>query len=178
MGSRPDHRRNELLYRAGDIERHRGPERALPSRGRDILVQDGMPTTAQRWDAAVSEFERCLRVRDMHGIQELVNLGRGCIQHIRTCFASGSLGPGQAGTLISGVRRYVLLPRACGADLEYHQSVFRALWGVHRSWSLAIPAEFKNVPELSPFTFDAPFVALFVGTSEGQSTSMVRRENL
>ena len=72
--------------------------------------------------------------------------------------------------LIFGLRRYVLLARSCGADLEDHQGVFRTLWRVHRSWSLAIPAEFRtpvsheivpsvamsaslhNVPELSLLT--------------------------
>ena len=70
-------------------------------------------------------------------------------------------------------------PRASGegAHLEDCQSVFRAVWRVHRSWSLAIPAEFgtpvsheivlsvavsawlQNVPELpllSPLSFHCP----------------------
>ena len=50
---------------------------------------------------------RC-RVRKVfashHGLNELGHL---CIQCLRTCFASGSLVPGQAGALISGVTRYV-----------------------------------------------------------------------
>ena len=48
--------RDEMLYRAGDVERH-GPKRALPLRGRDVLVQDVLPTTVQRYDMAVAEFE-------------------------------------------------------------------------------------------------------------------------
>ena len=56
MGSRPDYWRNELLYRGGNIERHSGAKRALPLRGRDVLVQNVLPTTAQRYDVAVSEF--------------------------------------------------------------------------------------------------------------------------
>ena len=47
-GSRPNHRRKELLYRGGDI-----------------LKQDALPTTAQRCDVAVSEFEEDLRVKDI-----------------------------------------------------------------------------------------------------------------
>ena len=150
-------------------------DQSAPSRGWDVLVQDVLPTTARRCDVAVSEFEKCLRVRDIHGLEELVShglneLGHACIQYLRACFASGSLGPGQAGTLISGLRRLVLLARSCGADLEDRQSVFRTLWRVHRSWSFAIPAEFRtpvsleivlsvgmsawlhNVPELSLLT--------------------------
>ena len=60
--------------------------------------------------------------------------------------------------------------RSCGADLEDHQSVFRTLWLVRRSRSLAILTEFRtpvcleivlsvatsawllNVAELSPLT--------------------------
>ena len=93
-----------------------------------------------------------------------------CVQHLQSCFASRTLRPGQAGTLISGLRRCVLLARSCGADLEDHQSVFRTLWRVQRSWSLVIPTEFRtlvsheivlsvamsawlqNVPELFPLT--------------------------
>ena len=142
---------------------------------RDALAQDVLLTTAQRCDVAVSELEKHLRVRDIHGLEELVNhglneLGHVCIQYLRTCFASGSVGPGQASTLISGLRRYVLLARSCGADLEDHQSVFRTSSHVHRSWSFTTPAEFRtpvsleivlsvatsawllNVAELSPLT--------------------------
>ena len=69
MGSRPDYWRKELLYRGGDIERNTGPRRALPPRGRDVLVQDFLPTTSQRYDVGVSEFEKYMRVRDIHGLK-------------------------------------------------------------------------------------------------------------
>ena len=39
MGSRPDYWRNEWLYRADDFARHPGPKRALPSRGRGVLIR-------------------------------------------------------------------------------------------------------------------------------------------
>ena len=112
-GSRPDHWRLELLF-----ERHPGPKRALLPRRRDVLVQDVLLTSVQRYDVAVSVCEKYVRVRDMHGLEELVNhglneLGLVCIQYLRTCFASGSLGPGQAGTLISGLRGHMLLARSC-----------------------------------------------------------------
>ena len=76
---------------------------------------------------------------DVHGLKELVNyglheLGHLYVQYLRSCFASGSRRPEQASTLISGWRRHVLLARSCGADLKDHQSVFRTLWRVHRSW--------------------------------------------
>ena len=45
---------NELLYREGDIERHAGPQRALPSQGRDVLMQDALPTKS--WPFAVSAW--------------------------------------------------------------------------------------------------------------------------
>ena len=149
VGSRPDYWLNELWYRGGDTEKHPGPQRALRLRGQGILVQVVLPTTAQPCDVVASESEKYLRVRDIHGLEQLVNhglneLGHAGIQHLRGCFASGSLGPGQAGTLISGLKRHVLLARSCGADLEDHQIVFRTLWRVYRSWSLAIPAEFRT----------------------------------
>ena len=154
----------------GDIDRNPGPKRALPPRGRDVQVQDVLPTT-EGCDVAVTEFEEYLRVRDMPGLEELVScglneLGHACIQCLRVCFASGSLGLDQAVTLISGLRRHVLATCSCRADQE-EQSVFRTLWRVHGNWSLAIPAEFRkpvsheivlsvaasawlhNVPELS-----------------------------
>ena len=113
-------------------------------------MQDALPATAQRYDVAVSELEKHLRVRDIDGLEELVNHGlseldRVCIEHLRNCFTSGSLGPGQVGTLISGSRRNRLLARSCGADLEDHQSVFRTWWRMPRCWSPAIPAEFRTV---------------------------------
>ena len=43
-------------------------------------------------------------------------IGHLCIQYLRTCFASGTLVPGQAGTLISGLWRHVLLTKSCGAS--------------------------------------------------------------
>ena len=94
-----------------------------------------MPTTATRYDMAVSEFEKYLRVKDIQGLEELVSyrleLGRVCIRDLRTCSASGILGPSQAGT---GLRNYVILARECGAPLEDLQNVFRTLWSVHQSW--------------------------------------------
>ena len=149
------------------FERNPGSQRALHPRGRDVLVQDVRPTAAQRYDVAVSEFEEYLRVRDTHGLEEVVRDGpngfcRACIQYLQVCFASGSLKKGYAGTLISA--------RSSGADPEDRHSVFRTLWRVHRSWfftiwaelrlpvsqeivlSVATPTWLRNVPELSLLT--------------------------
>ena len=60
VGSRPDCWRNDVLCRAGDIEKQAGPKRALPSRGRGVLIQGMLPTTAQHDDVAVSDFEKIL----------------------------------------------------------------------------------------------------------------------
>ena len=51
-GAGPIYRRNELLCRIGDIERNLGPKR-----GRNVL-QDALPSSAQHYDVAVSEFGR------------------------------------------------------------------------------------------------------------------------
>ena len=88
-------------------------------------------------------------VKGIHEIEELVNhgpneLGHVCIQYLRTYFASGSLDREGAGTLICALRRYGLLARSCGADLEDHQSVFRTLWCVHRIWPPRHPDRVQN----------------------------------
>ena len=65
-GAGLDYWRNELLYRGDNFERHPGPKRALPLRGRDVLMHV-LPTTAQHYDMAVSGFEKYLRVGELHG---------------------------------------------------------------------------------------------------------------
>ena len=79
---------------------------ALPLRGRDVLVQEVLPTAAHWYEVAVSEFEEHLRGRDTHGLEELVSngvneLGHACIQYFRVCFASGSLVQGTSGALVA-----------------------------------------------------------------------------
>ena len=92
--------------------------------------------------------------------------------------------------LISRWRRYVLLARSCDADLEDHQSVFRTLWPVHRSWSLALPSSerrclmnrvvwrrqlgFTTSPD---FFFDTPLISLLVTCGRRRAHSVVRRAN-
>ena len=41
---------DELCIRAADIDRHPGPKRALLLRGRDVPMQDALPTAAQHYD--------------------------------------------------------------------------------------------------------------------------------
>ena len=82
------------------------------------------------------EFEEHLRDRDIHGFEELVISGLSQLGHASIRYSSLLC------VRRTGLRRYVLLSRSCGADQEDCQSVFRTLWRVHRSWSLAIPAEF------------------------------------
>ena len=67
-----DNWRNELLYRAGDIERDPGLKRAPSSRGRDVLVQDVTSTAAQGFDGAVAYFE----IFERHGLEEFVRRSR------------------------------------------------------------------------------------------------------
>ena len=59
----------------------------------------------------------------------------------------------KGGTLISGLRRYVILARACGAALEDHQNVFRRTPVSHDIvLSVAVSAWLHNVSELSLLT--------------------------
>ena len=60
---------------SGDIERHHGPDRALPVQKRQVLQQDVPPPAAQRFDVARSKFEGCLRVQNTLGAKELVSHG-------------------------------------------------------------------------------------------------------
>ena len=146
MGSRPDYWRNELL--------HRVTSKDILDRNAHFLCEDGTSwcrTCCPLLRNALTWPFQSLKntCESVHGLQELFShglneLGHACIQYLRACFASGSLGPGQAGTLISGLRRDVLPARSCGADLEDDHSVFRTLWRVHRSWSLAVPVEFRT----------------------------------
>ena len=66
---------SKLFSRAGDIERYPGPKRALPMRGRDVSMQDILPTTAQHNSVAAPEFEKCLQTKNIHGPEEVVSHG-------------------------------------------------------------------------------------------------------
>ena len=69
---RPDHWRNDLLYREGDSE-SQGPKRGPPLQIRDILVQAVLPIIALRYDAAVSLLEALWRVNNSHDFKDRVN---------------------------------------------------------------------------------------------------------
>ena len=88
----------------GDIAIHPGPKRALPLRGRDILVQDFPPTTAQKlwWDRCRSR--KYLKVRDIHGLEELLNHGLHELGHLSAfnIFQPASTGSEAVALLIIG----------------------------------------------------------------------------
>ena len=65
------------------------------------------------------------------------------VEHRRGAFASASLSSAKVGTLISGIRRFLLLARALGAEFDDHVPHLRALWRVHKSWVLTVPGEFR-----------------------------------
>ena len=139
VGSRPDSWRDELLYRVGDTERHPGPKtRASLARSGRLGAKTFRPPlrNVMTWPFQSSKIFVCQR----HSWARRARQSRS--QRIGS--SSGTLGLGQAGTLIWVLRRLVLLAKTCGADLKDHQSVFRTLWRVHRSWSLAIAAEFRT----------------------------------
>ena len=168
-GSRPDHWRLELLF-----ERHPGPKRALPPRRRDVLVQDVLLTSAQRYDVAVSVCENMCESRDMHGLEELVNHGLNELVLIASNIFESVLRQG-----VSDQDKRALSSLAWGATCSWRDLVV-LIWkttrvcfarcGVCIEWSLAIPAEFRtpvsheivlsaamfawlhNVPELSLLT--------------------------
>ena len=156
------------------------------------IVRDVLPTTAQRYDGTVAEFEKYLKVRDIHGAEELLDypilheLGHLCVQYLGTCFASGTLGPGEAGTLIPGFRHHARLARSCGADLEEITRLYPGRRGgcievgplLHRT-PVSLECGSVRLAPKRPRTlslFDAPFVSLFVASSRGHATSMVRRK--
>ena len=71
-----------------------GSKRALPSRGRGVLIQDILPTTAQHVDVAVLELEEYLRVKVIHGTEEFVSYGLNEMEQLRIQYLR-TLGPGQ-----------------------------------------------------------------------------------
>ena len=120
-------------------------------------------------------------------------MGHLCVQHLRTCFASGTLGPGQAGTLISGLKRYWRLARSCGADLEDHQPV---LPNVVAGASMLVPCYPNRIQNTSisrdrlecgsvrlvpkrprTLSFDAPFISLRPAEARQLRWMMVRRKD-
>ena len=67
------------------------------------MVQDVLPTTAQRYDGAVAEFEQDLRVRDIPGLEELLNHSLHQLGHLCVSISSN------------------LLPRARGGGATDHR---------------------------------------------------------
>ena len=99
MGSRPDYRRNDLLSRGRDIERHPGPKRAFLLRGRNVLLRDvPLLRFALTWPFQnlknISETETFMGSKDSSAAAEVswVMLAPS----IRACVASGGFGLGHS----------------------------------------------------------------------------------
>ena len=96
----------------------------------------------------MQKFERWLQVRHVRGLPELVETGLSSlvvtVESVRGAFASAALSSGEVGTLISGIRRFLLLARAMGAQFDDHVPHLRALWRIHKSWMLTVPREFRS----------------------------------
>ena len=52
---------------------------------------------------------------------------------------------GDAGTLISALRRFILLSVSMGVQIPSSSLHFKALWRLHKSWLLSVvPSEFRT----------------------------------
>ena len=98
-------------------------------------------TTAQRCDVNVSEFRRKL-VSQRHSWGSKNSFAAVPMNWVTlvSSFCESALREAASGR---GKWALSSLDRG-GACLEVHQSGFRTLWRVHRSWSLAIPAAFRT----------------------------------
>ena len=151
--------RGELIYRAGDVERHPGPSYQRTTRARfrgaraeggalDVLALDVTQPTVRSYELAMQRFEAWLRVRDVRGLDAALELGmetltQHTVTYLRQAFADGMLSAAQVGHLLSGIKRFVMLAVALGAPVGDDPVHFRTLWKVHRAWQLAIPPEFR-----------------------------------
>ena len=70
--------------RAGDIGKHPGPKRALPSRGRSVCGRC-CPLLRNTMTWPFQSFEKCLRVKDTPGAEEFISHGFGDIQNADFC---------------------------------------------------------------------------------------------
>ena len=48
-------------------------------------MQLTLPTTPEHYDVARSEFEKYLRIKDIHGLEEIVSHGLNVIQNAGLC---------------------------------------------------------------------------------------------
>ena len=120
-----------------------------PAPSQDLLQADILRSSAARYASALLEFEQFLAVRDIKSVSELAETGLPClvdwtVRYFRASFHGGCLSASQVGTLFAALRRYITLVRALGGDLPDPTSHFSVLWRLHRSWSLAIPCEFRT----------------------------------
>ena len=94
-------------------------------------------STAQRDTVEEQKFERWLQVQ--RGLPELLETGLSSlvavtVEYLRGAIASAALSSGEVGTLISGIRRFLLLPPQwrLSSMTTSHTSVL--LWLIHKSW--------------------------------------------
>ena len=71
---------------------------------------------------------------------KLASLVGVTVEYQRGALASAALSSGEVGSVISGIRRFLLLARALGAEFDDHVPHLRALWRVHKSWVLTVPS--------------------------------------
>ena len=76
-----------------------------------------------------------------HGLQFVDEAAAKCMEW---GFGSGELSSGAAGTLVTVLRRLVLLAVSLGASVPDSALHFRVLWRLHKSWLLAVPPEFRT----------------------------------
>ena len=111
----------ELLYRCGDIDRNPGPRINDHPRVGDILQLGVTSSTAPRYTAKVQKFEQWLQVQ--RGLPELLETGLSSlvavtVEYLRGAIASAALSSSEVGTLISGIRRFLLLAQAMEAGVQ------------------------------------------------------------
>ena len=84
----------------------------------------------------MQKFERWLHVRDVRSLPELLATGLSSlvavtVEYLRGAIASAALSSGEVGTLILGIRRFLLLAQAMEAEFDDHVPHLRALCRIH-----------------------------------------------
>ena len=91
----------------------------------------------------------------MHS-KRVVSSGHACLQYLRVCSASGILGPGQAGTLISGLKTTKVCSARCDVSTGVSPSPSLPSSGRQCPFeivlSVATSAWLHDVPELALLT--------------------------
>jgi len=150
--------RDILLLMAGDVHPHPGPTGFRGARGQsrerraepgDVLSLDVLPVTIEHYERELQKFECWLRVRDVPGVDALLRQGlpqlvAQAVTYLRQMFADHVFSGAQVGLLVSGLKRYINIARALGAQVEDPGFALQPLWRIHKTWLLSIPAEFRS----------------------------------